>query len=134
MDQARCRDVDPNMFFPDTGELSGPALAICRTCPVVDACLGYALDCPEPLTGIWGATTQRQRTRIRKTGKRSKRTLAKPAGAAGANAVKTHCKRGHEFDESNTRYYRGKRTCRACAQQRSHAKRFERARRRKVTA
>lgn len=26
----------------------------------------------------------------------------------------THCGKGHEFDEPNTYYYRGKRYCRAC--------------------
>lgn len=30
----------------------------------------------------------------------------------------THCKRGHEFTEENTRLYRGKRCCRACARDR----------------
>lgn len=31
------------------------------------------------------------------------------------NTEKTHCKRGHEFTEGNTRLYRNKRCCRACA-------------------
>ncbi len=30
------------------------------------------------------------------------------------NTEKTHCIHGHEFDESNTRIYRGQRICRAC--------------------
>lgn len=29
-------------------------------------------------------------------------------------AAQTHCKRGHAFDEANTRRYAGKRHCRAC--------------------
>jgi len=37
------------------------------------------------------------------------------------NAAKTHCKRGHAFDEANTYHYRGSRHCRTCRreQQRS---------------
>lgn len=34
---------------------------------------------------------------------------------AGRNAAKTHCKSGHPFDEDNTLYSNGRRTCRACA-------------------
>jgi Transcription factor WhiB len=45
-DQAACRDVvtaeyDP--FFADTAELQAEALAICGTCPVLDACLTFAV-------------------------------------------------------------------------------------------
>lgn len=35
-------------------------------------------------------------------------------GFSAKNALKTHCKRGHEFSEENTRAYRGRRLCRAC--------------------
>ncbi len=31
-----------------------------------------------------------------------------------ANAAKTHCKRGHLFDEANTMVYRGSRFCLTC--------------------
>ena len=37
------------------------------------------------------------------------------AGPAAVNAQKTHCIRGHLFDESNTRIYRGRRSCKICA-------------------
>lgn len=35
------------------------------------------------------------------------------------NALKTHCKHGHPFDEANTILRGGKRSCRACANRRS---------------
>lgn len=35
---------------------------------------------------------------------------------------KTHCKRGHPFDEGNTRVWRGKRSCRACQAKRDSEK------------
>ena len=36
------------------------------------------------------------------------------------NAVKTHCKRGHEFTPSNTRLYRGRRVCITCSKEYRH--------------
>lgn len=35
-------------------------------------------------------------------------------GQGGIDRGKTHCPRGHEYSEDNTRRYRGKRRCRAC--------------------
>lgn len=32
----------------------------------------------------------------------------------GINATKTHCKRGHLFNEKNTYWYHGERNCRRC--------------------
>lgn len=57
---------DPDLWHAsehDTGRVR-QAEAICRACPVALHCLLYALDIPA-LDGIWGATTSRQRTRIR---------------------------------------------------------------------
>lgn len=36
---------------------------------------------------------------------------------------RTHCLRGHVFDDENTRFYRGKRHCRTCAREHMRAKR-----------
>lgn len=46
-------------------------------------------------------------------------------GLAGENVailqrLKTHCPRGHIYDESNTRHANGRRHCRACARARYH--------------
>lgn len=38
------------------------------------------------------------------------------------DANKTHCKWGHEFDDANTRIYRGQRFCRACQAERNAAR------------
>ena len=35
--------------------------------------------------------------------------------------VRTHCKRGHEFTEENTRIYRDERYCRACGRERARS-------------
>ena len=67
---AACRDIDPELFFP-LGT-SGACLIqieaakqICRTCPVREPCLRWALDSGD--AGVWGGTTEderRQRRRI----------------------------------------------------------------------
>jgi len=33
---------------------------------------------------------------------------------SAANAAKTHCPQGHPYDEENTRWYQGRRYCKAC--------------------
>ena len=39
------------------------------------------------------------------------------------SANKTHCPKGHEYDEDNTLVYGGKRVCRACKNARNQARR-----------
>lgn|SRR5208282_6156582 len=46
--------------------------------------------------------------------------------------VKTHCPRDHPYDETNTRWYQGRRFCRACAREQS--KRWHNANRETVNA
>lgn len=41
--------------------------------------------------------------------------VVRGTGITALNAVKTHCPRGHEYTPDNTRTWRGKRNCRACA-------------------
>jgi len=68
-----CAHVDPELFFP-VSEVAGrydPAIqiakALCRTCPVITPCREYALATPT-LQGIWGATTDKERRKIRRGG------------------------------------------------------------------
>lgn len=63
--QAACRDADGVDFFPGRGESVAPAKAVCRSCPMMEACLDYALE--ERIDhGIWGATAPRERARLRR--------------------------------------------------------------------
>ncbi len=62
---AACRDADPNLFFP-TGS-TGPALlqieeakTVCRSCPVEQTCLAWALSTGQ-YTGVWGGQSEKER-------------------------------------------------------------------------
>lgn len=62
----------------------------------------------------WGRTRRSDATRA----KMSAAVRARLAnGYIQANARKTHCKRGHEFTEENTRRINGTRVCRTCDRQ-----------------
>lgn len=65
---AACRDMDPELFFPlgtsDANLLQiQAAKQICRTCPVRQPCLRWALDSGD--AGIWGGTTDDERRSLR---------------------------------------------------------------------
>ena len=64
-ERAKCRGVDPDLFFPSRGDSGREALAVCAECPVQPQCLQYALDNGERL-GIWGGTTGKQRRKMRR--------------------------------------------------------------------
>lgn len=70
LDRAACAGEDPEIFFPlsDTlapGAEARLALELCRRCPVLSACRGWAVEQGED-NGIWGATTAAQRRAIRR--------------------------------------------------------------------
>lgn len=74
---AKCQDVDTELFFPIQGESAGQkerAKRWCSDCPVRPECLEYALTVPTLdlnegsahwVHGIWGGTTQQERMQIR---------------------------------------------------------------------
>ncbi|MBI2051355.1 WhiB family transcriptional regulator [Candidatus Roizmanbacteria bacterium] len=63
----RCVGVDPEIFFPNSGDEVSQAKAICAECYVKVECLEYALKNNEKF-GIWGGLTERERRRIRRSG------------------------------------------------------------------
>lgn len=65
MGRAACKGMDPDLFFPDRGESTKEAKALCLGCPVVKECLDYAVRNREK-QGIWGGTSERQRRRLRR--------------------------------------------------------------------
>lgn len=64
-DEANCRDIDPDLFFPLRGEDIGRAKAVCWGCAVREECLEYALDNNEE-QGIWGGLSGKERKRLRR--------------------------------------------------------------------
>ena len=69
-DRAACRCCHPKTFFPlgSTGAALDhiqAAKSICRSCPVQDACLDFALATNQE-AGIWGGTDEEERRRIQK--------------------------------------------------------------------
>ncbi|WP_432031514.1 WhiB family transcriptional regulator [Streptomyces antibioticus] len=69
-ESAECRHEDPDLFFPIG--TSGPALlqteqakAVCRRCPVREACLDRAMNTDQTL-GVWGGTSESERRAIKR--------------------------------------------------------------------
>ena len=67
-DQAACRHVDPDLFFPvgTTGltmHQVDEAKRICEACPSRTPCLAWALT-HNVACGIWGGTTEDERRAI----------------------------------------------------------------------
>lgn len=62
-EDASCRGVDADLFFPATEDEAGPAKAICETCPVRLACLAFAIERNEKF-GVWGGLTEKERARL----------------------------------------------------------------------
>lgn len=62
---ANCKDVDPDIFFPDRGASTRKAKELCNACEVQEHCLEYAIVNAEKF-GIWGGLSERERRKIRK--------------------------------------------------------------------
>ncbi|MEV8226883.1 WhiB family transcriptional regulator [Streptomyces sp. NPDC079167] len=67
---AACREEDPDLFFPIGS--SGPALvqaeeakAVCRTCPVREKCLDWALENAQD-SGVWGGMDENERRALKR--------------------------------------------------------------------
>ena len=73
-EQAECRHTDANLFFPIGSSGSAvahikAAQAVCRRCPVQQACLRFALETNQE-AGVWGGKDEDERRRLRRTGRR----------------------------------------------------------------
>ena len=70
LDQAACRDLDPERFFPESGEQTkaAEAKAICAGCQVRDHCLELAVKAAGGIDqdhGVFGGTLPSERSRLR---------------------------------------------------------------------
>lgn len=62
-DEAACRQVGTDLFFPASGDTSARAKAICKDCPVRVKCLEYALRTGQTY-GVWGGLTTQERNQL----------------------------------------------------------------------
>ena len=88
--QAACRGIDLEVFFPERGESAEPARQVCAACPVRRPCLDYAII--NRIThGIWGGLTERERRALRsgwvRASRRERDRAILAAEAAGYMAV-----------------------------------------------
>lgn len=60
---AACRGEDQEIFYPERGESTAPAKAICSICDVRAECLEFGLRFEK--RGVWGGTSERERRRMR---------------------------------------------------------------------
>ena len=68
---AACRGLDTNLFYPGRGESVDEAKAVCNVCTVRDECLADALEHGDKF-GIWGGTSEHERRPIRRDVKRAR--------------------------------------------------------------
>ena len=61
--QAACRGLDPETFYPVSDEDAEVAKAVCAGCAVRQTCLEHALGSRER-DGVWGGATEKERRRI----------------------------------------------------------------------
>ena len=74
--RAACRDVDPELFFPIGN--TGPALMqieeakqVCRSCPVSDPCLKWAIESGQD-AGVWGGLSEDERRALKRRSARAR--------------------------------------------------------------
>lgn len=76
-DEAACRHTNADLFFP-AGNAGLAAVqiqaakAVCRTCPVQEPCLQFAVESNQE-AGIWGGKDEEERGRLRKVWRAGRR-------------------------------------------------------------
>lgn len=64
-DDALCREVDMELFFPEKGGTTRPAKSVCAACAVRAECLAEALA-GDIRYGVWGGTSERERRKLKR--------------------------------------------------------------------
>ena len=63
MNDAECKKLNPEVFFPSDGVGVSAAQRVCAECPVKAECLEYALTYRIE-HGVWGGASERERRRM----------------------------------------------------------------------
>ncbi|MFE5519840.1 WhiB family transcriptional regulator [Streptomyces virginiae] len=85
---AVCREEDPELFFPigNTGSALlqlEEAKAVCRRCPVMEACLQWALESGQD-DGVWGGLSEDERRAMKRRATRNRTRNAKSGAGSAA--------------------------------------------------
>ena len=75
-------------FFPSRGESLRPAKTVCADCPVRQECLDYSLSQEYPMYGVWGGTSERERTRMLRN------PPPRPINCGTSGGYQAHLRRG----------------------------------------
>jgi WhiB family transcriptional regulator, redox-sensing transcriptional regulator len=62
---ALCVQVDPELWFPESGQPNGKAKLVCGWCDVQAECLAFPLRANEQY-GVWGGLSPDERRRLRR--------------------------------------------------------------------
>lgn len=89
-DRAACQKEHAELFFPvgqgpQAMQRTVEAKAICRTCPVTEQCLEWALETRQD-TGVWGGLSEKERRRLH--GRRSSGN--RPSGVSAVDHILTN--------------------------------------------
>ena len=68
-----CRQIDPELFFPEQGQPNAAAKRICMMCDITEICLNHALD-NRIDDGVWGGKSKQERRQLLR-GRKSKHSL-----------------------------------------------------------
>lgn len=66
MNDAACRGMPTDLFFPQRGEPLNQIRAVCAGCRVAAECLEYALTNTDKF-GVWGGKSEKERRKLRHT-------------------------------------------------------------------
>lgn len=97
-----CREVDPDLFFPEPSFSAAAAKKVCLACDVRIECLEYAVEHGEH--GIWGGLSDNQRMALRRARdpeRFSRHTGGQRVAACGTDAAyQRHRRRGEDIDDA----------------------------------
>jgi hypothetical protein len=115
MEQASCREVPPETFFPTASGVEGQrevarAVLICRGCAVIVQCKAYS-KLLSPGEGVWGGS---HKGKVSRPGGRPKRAEPWPINHGTVAGYQQHHKQGVPLCEAcvsaNKAYRRARRT------------------------
>jgi len=103
MVHANCRGIDTDFFHPRRGQATDHIKAVCKDCPVLDACRKMALE-DHTLRGVWGGLSEAQRRDYRQGRTRRAVTLKPPTPLKAINhgthaGYQQHRRQGTMCDE-----------------------------------